>query len=44
MRPREPVFTGATVREHQGFESAQPLIDVHGGRIDPQQGHVGVLD
>lgn len=33
------------VREHQGFEAAQRLIDdLHGGRMDPQQGHVVVLD
>jgi hypothetical protein len=32
------------VEEHQGFEAAQALIDdLHGGRIDPQQGHVVVL-
>lgn len=30
--------------EHHGFEAAQTLInDMHGGRIDPRQGHVVVL-
>lgn len=33
------------VVEHRGFEAAQALIDdLHGGRLDPQQGHVVVLD
>lgn len=33
------------LREHHGFDAAQALIDdMHGGRIDPQQGHVVVLD
>jgi hypothetical protein len=33
------------VREHHGFEAAQTLIDdLHSGRIDPQQGHVVVVD
>ena len=33
------------VREHRGFAAAQALIDeLHGGRIDPQQGHVVILD
>jgi hypothetical protein len=36
---------GMQVREHRGFEAAQILIDdLHGGRMDPQQGHVVVLD
>ncbi len=33
------------LREHRGFEAAQALIeDMHGGRMDPLQGHVVVLD
>jgi hypothetical protein len=33
------------LREHRGFEAAQTLVDdLHAGRIDPQLGHVVVLD
>lgn len=33
------------LREHRGLEAAQALIaDLHAGRIDPQAGHVVVLD
>jgi Protein of unknown function (DUF2855) len=41
-KPSEPWMV---VKEHEGFPAAQRLIrDMVGGRIDPKEGHVVVLD
>jgi Protein of unknown function (DUF2855) len=44
-RLRDPQAPWMQLQEHQGFAQAQSLVDdLHAGRVDPQVGHVVVLD